>query len=593
MKVQAQMTIGDYREQVAAQMLRCSQLQEGYASSSAQYTADEDLLVEAQAACEEKVSAIRTAEDNIFQEVVKLRQEMDEGLAGKLRHYQAQVDAQKAKIHRDMEKLRASNKERVDAAVKHRQDKNEAMQAETDAFRARYEEALAAVVKRGEDIRAEAKPTIPDEEAIKKRLETARQELAAMKHDIRDKTPSPHEGKSLRELKQIVAHLRHHNASLASKARDMKHLIEDNERTQAYINSTPAAQDEESNLSLTASFGIGTAVTDFTPTPPSSPSSGGNEMERERKTYLSNDEVQFSKKKDNIQISREEEDDLFKHVETRQMKDALRKEQHFRELLERILQYLEAGTPVWRVTNDHDIVRQFMYTERAHGQLYIVRNSADGEPNRQDYADIVELRKIEKVSLGQMSENFRHFHPPDFKPDHDKRDDRVDTEVVVTESSVPEHFYKSFSLVDVNGVTFDIIASVHNDFEAWVTGLNRLGHKPGFYETFRPGPQRGDGSPLAIADLPMYDELDEDERACCSELHLPPALYLSAREHVVSDSRIFITLYDVRTLTGLDLWTSQQLVMFFTQEQYLERHTLWLVASKKSGMQGPGRRHLD
>ena len=306
-------------------------------------------------------------------------------------------------------------------------------------------------------------------------------------------------------------------------------------------------------------------------------------MAREKKTYLTPTQVKEARGKDPLQLTREEEDVLFEHVETRHMKDAVRKEQHFRELLERILQYLEGGTPMWRIAADKHIERSFMYTDRVREQLYVVKENKDGTPNREDYSDIIDLTNIVSVVLGQETAIFKQFHPPDFKPDTSKREERADIEEVVTKDTVKDHFYKSFSLGMKGNISLDVIASVHNDYEAWLTGLHRLKCPPPQFV-----------APLLIEDFPRFAELDPLQQEVCRKMHLTPEIYLKARRHVFSDSRLFMTLYDMRTMTGLDLWTSHQLFIHFTEDvDYLKKHEVWLVASKKSGMQGPGRRPLS
>ena len=227
MKVQTQMTVGDYQEKATAALLRTAQQQEVYANLQTRYSAEEQQLTEEERIRAEKEEQIKAVELDILVKVGNLRKEMEQSMEVGLSRHVAHSEAQKAKMAEELALLRDQEREQVDAAKLHTTDKRETMQRETDEFKQHFQTILNDLKERGAATSNKEIPPTPDEQPLKDKLAKSRAELADLKHQIRDRTPSEHSGRTLRELKQLTMKLKRHNADLAGKARDLKHIKED------------------------------------------------------------------------------------------------------------------------------------------------------------------------------------------------------------------------------------------------------------------------------------------------------------------------------------------------------------------------------
>ena len=115
--------------------------------------------------------------------------------------------------------------------------------------------------------------------------------------------------------------------------------------------------------------------------------------------------------------------------------------------------------------------------------------------------------------------------------------------------------------------SFNFIANTDNDFEAWVVALHRITtHEPEFEK------------PIDVVKhcYPGSEVLVPEEKQFCDETHCPPLLYLNAKMQCLKQEyKIYLTLYDVRTLSGFNLLQSQKLFELWLRLCWIEKQYVY------------------
>eukprot|EP01065_Artemidia_motanka_P005338 TRINITY_DN12588_c0_g1_i1.p1 TRINITY_DN12588_c0_g1~~TRINITY_DN12588_c0_g1_i1.p1 ORF type:complete len:908 (+),score=347.03 TRINITY_DN12588_c0_g1_i1:63-2786(+) len=257
-------------------------------------------------------------------------------------------------------------------------------------------------------------------------------------------------------------------------------------------------------------------------------------------------------------------------LEKKQFQATMRKEAHVASLIEQILQYLESGTVIYRLDKGQ-IHKDFAFL--AHNRSMIqVCHFHEGKPERKRGKRMISLRDVREIILGQGSERFktmlkrtegnRPVDPSDIAAKVPKDSERLE------EYNSGLYFYRSLSL-RLKRETFDFVCNNDSDFETWVVALHRITTLD---------PHYGKPLDLVAGAYRGYDELEEDERVFCSHNHITPLLYLNAKMQCLKQqNKVYLTLYDVRTLSGFDLIHSQKVFELWMVSGWIEKQFVYQI----------------
>eukprot|EP00755_Sulcionema_specki_P019639 Sspe_Gene.12136::Locus_4130_Transcript_1_1_Confidence_1.000_Length_2847::g.12136::m.12136/K10396/KIF5; kinesin family member 5 len=554
MKVQAQMTVGDYKEQQAERYTRLAQQQETIGDRQSEVRTyrklSDDLdgqLRGVQAECDEKEAANSA-------ELQALAQKIAEENKVSERRYEEQLQAQKKKYQNQIAQLRQLNSDRLAAAEAKQKEAAERLAQQTEEFKEEQDQRLNVLRKRVEELKAQPAVEVPDEAAIKEKLEAARQRVSDLKYKIRDCTVSKNSGLTLQQLRAKLVKLKGQRRSLGMKLRDLKELKEEQDEQKALAGTM-----SDSDRTVTAS--------DMTSSPPASQSDSGStdtsssDSDTDSSSSSSSSSESVHKKpqtKPSNEVKEQEEDieELFSKIEMRNFRRARNHFQKLNELIENILVYLDHGTTVTRIVQNKPPVKTRMFFRK--GRTVLSMNDCDsGDPT-----EMVRLKDVKEIILGQYTEGFKKHAPERC----DRRFDK-DREGVVDGKTLEKskEFHRSFSIRE-RKKQLDIIAENEQDFEAWVMALHRLAMT---------NPKWGDKTD--ISELTGVEKLTPAEHEVCSENHILPSELLDVRENILEQDLLYTSLYQIRTTSVCDLLHSQILFEFFVKQKWVVAHRVHVL----------------
>eukprot|EP00756_Hemistasia_phaeocysticola_P029631 Hpha_TRINITY_DN16242_c0_g2::TRINITY_DN16242_c0_g2_i2::g.12830::m.12830 len=260
-------------------------------------------------------------------------------------------------------------------------------------------------------------------------------------------------------------------------------------------------------------------------------------------------------------------------LEKKQFLAAMRKEAHVASLVEQILQYLECGTVVFRLDKSQ-MIRSFAFLAHNRSIIQVCDATDGGKPNRKDAKLSLRLRDVREILIGQFSDRFKTMLK--------RTETNLPVDPAKVASVVPKdsesvdwynsglYFYRSITLKMREGAPpFDFVCNTDSDFETWVVALHRI-------TTLDPHYDRA--LDIVAYDYPGLSELDDTERDFCSRHHMPPLLYLNAKMQCLKQqNKVYLTLYDVRTLSGFDLLNSQKVFELWMLSGYIEKQYVYQI----------------
>eukprot|EP01063_Lacrimia_lanifica_P002117 TRINITY_DN11095_c0_g1_i2.p1 TRINITY_DN11095_c0_g1~~TRINITY_DN11095_c0_g1_i2.p1 ORF type:complete len:984 (+),score=371.88 TRINITY_DN11095_c0_g1_i2:418-3369(+) len=245
--------------------------------------------------------------------------------------------------------------------------------------------------------------------------------------------------------------------------------------------------------------------------------------------------------------------------------ELMQKDDRLDQLVHQILSYLHYGTKVLHVTKD-STTRVLMYLITQEGTQYICLSPLDANAKglKETQLEKICVKDIRKIVLGQYGAAFDKHVGGD------------------PQKNLPSMFDQSFSIKSEKGKKrLDVVAETPSDFEAWIQSLNHLSpvtKVKGEYVKVRA--EWGAALPK-LSDFEEFDQLDSDEAELCSSMHIPPIDYLNARSQVLNKEGRFVTLFDVRTLSCLDMYHSQKLFAFFMQKGWIGQRKIHFLDTEK------------
>eukprot|EP01060_Flectonema_neradi_P038925 TRINITY_DN833_c0_g1_i1.p1 TRINITY_DN833_c0_g1~~TRINITY_DN833_c0_g1_i1.p1 ORF type:complete len:1122 (+),score=261.05 TRINITY_DN833_c0_g1_i1:42-3407(+) len=226
--------------------------------------------------------------------------------------------------------------------------------------------------------------------------------------------------------------------------------------------------------------------------------------------------------------------------------ELVQKDERLDQLVLSILSYLHFGTKVLRIdpkTGEAHRKLLYLQTESSQQHICICPLAHDGKGKKQDVQEKIPVREIKKTQMGQYGSSFAK-----------------------TKRAYADGEARSFSIVGKKGKRIDVISDTPSDFEAWIQSLSYLSPS----KEARPAW----GEDLEISKMEGFEKLDSDEKALCRQIHVTPADYMHARSQVLNKEGRFVTLYDVRSLSCIDLYHSLKLFTFFMTKGWIRQRKL-------------------
>eukprot|EP01059_Diplonema_ambulator_P004010 TRINITY_DN13709_c0_g1_i1.p1 TRINITY_DN13709_c0_g1~~TRINITY_DN13709_c0_g1_i1.p1 ORF type:complete len:1010 (+),score=216.73 TRINITY_DN13709_c0_g1_i1:37-3030(+) len=229
--------------------------------------------------------------------------------------------------------------------------------------------------------------------------------------------------------------------------------------------------------------------------------------------------------------------------------EIMQKDDRLDQLVYQILSYLHYGTKVMHVGAKGETTRMLLYliTEDQQQHICLCPLGEDLKGIKDSVVTKISVRDLKKVTMGQYGGGFSK-----------------------AQKAIANGFDKSMS-VESKKKRLDVVIEAETDFEAWIQSLNHLMRKEGL------GREAEWGGPLDIATMMEYSCLDKDERKLCTTMHIAPIDYINARSQVLNKEGKFVTLFDVRTLSCLDMFRSQKLFAFFMQKGWIGQRRLYFL----------------
>eukprot|EP01062_Namystynia_karyoxenos_P005728 TRINITY_DN11978_c0_g1_i1.p1 TRINITY_DN11978_c0_g1~~TRINITY_DN11978_c0_g1_i1.p1 ORF type:complete len:981 (+),score=403.29 TRINITY_DN11978_c0_g1_i1:92-3034(+) len=648
LRVQAEMTTGDYRDLMNGALARTAAAQDREGDALAELQALQRASEEARARLAELQQQEQRARERNAQAVAEVRAEVAAERQA-VRSRQSEVlEQQRLAYQQQLAKLREENADKLAAADARRQAERADLDARMAKLREEQESRLQVARARTAEARSQPEPPMLDEEALRQQLEEARRRVREMKQKVRDCTPSANSHLSAAQLRKKAAHLRAQKVALGAKARDLQALKAEQEAQaeMARRRALEAPSDRTVTASVTEQGGSG-KTSSVAPTAPSTPIGRAAQSARgsgsssslssltshttESKSSSSSDSGEESSESgsgrskgsgsspkgpppDPRELERQEEEELFSRVEVRQFRNASRRETHLHNLVEQILVYLQHGSVMTRVVHPDgeavQVQRTWVWLISGRTVLCCCSVDKDGMFDKDDVTCMIKLKDVKDVVLGQYHGAFQEVErPAGWAPDGGEAARRRVAETgkvadTISVSTLHDHYYRSMGLSHREGF-LDLIADTDTDFEAWTVALHKLttrAEEGGSTVAIDPTW----GEPIEISQSPRVGELSDPEKEFCRANHIVPERYLEAKQVLLepAEPRLYLTLYDVRRLSDCDLLHSQKLFEFFQQQQWIVKQqvhvlTHWLrdaavpntaqlsVASRKGGPKEP------
>jgi len=318
--------------------------------------------------------------------------------------------------------------------------------------------------------------------------------------------------------------------------------------------------------------------------------------------YFEKEKVNFERKlveEDNRKKQLEKDAEVYKariqehqmRVKKDQMQEAMKKERHLEGLVEQVIQYLEHGCRMTKIPSKGSARKRYFFIEDRKKFLSCEMDDSGLPVNRKRPTTTVYFKDIKRIILGQYTPAFEQFDGSkkgtkkgaDEGLDDDEGSYNPSPTQTITPTNLHKYFYRSFSFEFKKGKTLDVITETDSDFEAWIVAFKRLLGSKSEWEAMQdvkkgkrpdpnaePPPMIEWGIPLDLTGKPGVDKLSKEEYSLCEKNHITPNQYLNAKTEILQKAQSsFITVYDVRTLSSLDLPRSQEVHEFFLMKKMI------------------------
>lgn len=317
-------------------------------------------------------------------------------------------------------------------------------------------------------------------------------------------------------------------------------------------------------------------------------------IRRQLEDYFNQERASFQAKLDEEKTRREQLERAAENYRSRiteqqnkakkdQLSDAIKKEKHLESLTLQVLQYLEHGCRMTKIPSKGGPTRKrFFFLSDDRKKINVCELDDVGVPvNRKKPSIQFFLKDIKRILLGQVSGTFKNYEregtkkgvrpstPESLMEDQEGAYSPIPTQNIIPEN-VTKYFYRSFTLEFRKAKTLDLITETDSDFEAWMVALPRLFKDPSFEV---PVPIEW-GVPLDVTGRNMFEKLTVDEVSLCQMHHITPVQYMNSKREAQQKSQsAFVTVYDVRTMSSLDLLRSTKVYDFLVGKNMIPAPT--------------------
>jgi hypothetical protein len=263
--------------------------------------------------------------------------------------------------------------------------------------------------------------------------------------------------------------------------------------------------------------------------------------------------------------------------------EAMKKDNHLQSLVDQVIQYLQHGLRMYKVSSTKEVRYRFFFLTDDCKKICACELDENGMAvNRKKPTATIVLKDVMRITLGTYTPSFVAFageHNLRACRDAAMRDDgnaSVELTQPIKASNLGKYNYRAFALEMVNGKTLEVVCETDSDCEAWVVALKRLFNYRTDYERRTSRAVRDQtadirwGAALEVRNRAGAKELSVEETTFCADYHVTPKLYLTTKEAVVAKSQnAFVTVYDVRVASKLDLLRAQQFYEFLIDHRVI------------------------
>jgi len=270
--------------------------------------------------------------------------------------------------------------------------------------------------------------------------------------------------------------------------------------------------------------------------------------------------------------------------------EALKKENHLQSLVDQVIQYLQCGLRMTKISSTGNVRRRFFFLSEDCKKIHACEIDPNGMAiGRKKPSTTVLLKDVKRLVMGIYTPSFLNFaggeggHLRKSREDSMRNDGSFSNEATahpITPSSLGRYNYRSFALDLQGGKTLELVCENDSDCEAWIVALKRLFFFKSDYEKRADARQHRQareclapivwGAPLDIRSRPGLDRLSVDEATFCSDNHVPPQLYIRMKDEIIAKSQTtVVTVYDVRVSSTLDFLRAQYLHEFFVDHGFV------------------------
>ncbi|ORC92453.1 putative kinesin [Trypanosoma theileri] len=293
------------------------------------------------------------------------------------------------------------------------------------------------------------------------------------------------------------------------------------------------------------------------------------------------DTMDDSSSEENESEEEEEDEEPNEPIPTEELFDAIQKEQRMIEMLDNFAKYVIKGTVVYilQISNDGKpplLVRCFMQLTSSFTAIVVSEVSPNGKDaikNRNLFK--IGVKNIVNIRLGQSTPLF--VKALEYAPVIPQGTQMPPTSERCSLTSLRVFEWRSMSLLVAEQTshleskretsTLDVVFNTNSDYEAWIVTLHRL--------TSREPQWSG---PMDLSGEMGCEKLSEKEVKLCETKHIKPSALLRVNAELlhnpIKKRRLFVTLFDFRNISNLDLIHAQQVFLFFIEEGYVEQHTV-------------------
>eukprot|EP00759_Apiculatamorpha_spiralis_P049380 PhF_6_TR44239/c1_g1_i3/m.68027/K11498/CENPE; centromeric protein E len=234
------------------------------------------------------------------------------------------------------------------------------------------------------------------------------------------------------------------------------------------------------------------------------------------------------------------------------LQELMTKDERVDRLTYQIISFLYFGTKITYVGTKGETTKKCLYLSSENGMMFVCLGNLDHDdkPLKTQCYEKIPVKDIKRVVLGQYSDAFR----------------RMNAHANVSNPMHHPFFENSFEIIGRKKKSVDAWAETPSDFEAWIMALNQVTGIPAEW-----------GDTMDLTPYSHVQLLDQEEMGFCSTNHIVPVDYILAKERILAQECQFLTLFDVRTVSCLDLYHSQKLFAFFVHRGWVAHRKLFFL----------------